>query len=175
MAGMSNPSAPRLTGPRRLRDDHDISGFDSSKPSLDEWLKRHALNSARNDTARTFVTCRAKRVVGFYALAGGGLVHGEAPGSLRRNAPDPIPIAILARLAVDRSEQGHGLGRALLSDAMKRAAHASRTVAARALIVHALDEEAADFYKRHQFQKLRPSRPEDLTYFISMKAIRDAL
>lgn len=175
MAGVSGPSTLKLTGPKPLNDRHELATFDCTKPSLDDWLKRHALNSQRNDTARTFVICRGRKVVGYDALAGGGLAHDEAPGSLRRNAPDPIPVAILARLAVDRSEHGHGMGRALLSDAMKRAAQASRTVAARALIVHALDADAVNFYVRHQFQKLKPAKPDDLTYFISMKAIRDAL
>lgn len=128
-----------------------------------------------NDTARTFVVVRGVKVVAYYALAGGGLAHDGAPGSLRRNAPDPIPVTILARLAVDRAEQGRGLARSLLADAMKRSAHAAMTVASRALIVHALDADAERFYAKHQFKKLKPASPDDLAYFITMKEIREAL
>jgi predicted N-acetyltransferase YhbS len=175
MAEIGNPAAPKLTGPALLKPGHDISKFECTKPSLDDWLTKHALNSGASDTARTFVVCRGKKVVGYYAIASGGLEQDSAPGSLRRNAPDPIPVTILARLAVDISEQGHGIGSALLTDAMKRAVNASRTVASRALIVHALDADAARFYTDHQFQKLKSSKPDDLGYFISMKAIREGL
>ena len=175
MAEVAGSGPPRLDGPLPLNEGHDCTAFDCSRPSLDEWLKKHARRSDANDTARTFVIASDSEVVAYYALAGGGLVHGDAPGPLRRNAPDPVPVTILARLAVHRSMQGQGLAKALLADAMKRAAQAAATVASRALLVHALDEQAARFYVKHQFKKLKPSLPDDLSYFITMKDIREAL
>lgn len=175
MAEVAGPAPPQLDGPLVLAAEHELSAFDCSKPALDDWLKRHGIRSGHNDTSRTFVVCRGPKVVGYYSLAGGGLQHDGAPGALRRNAPDPVPVTILARLAVDRTEQGRALGGLLLADAAKRAAQASMMVASRALIVHALDAEAATFYSNHNFRKLKPSLPDDLTFFIPMKDIREAL
>ena len=118
-------------------------------------------------TARTIVVCREElRVVGYFSLAAGSVEHETAPGALKRNAPDPIPVIILARMAIAIEEQFKGLGSALLAEAMKRTVKASSIIGARALIVHALDDRAANFYRAHGF---RPLSGE--TYFIPVKAI----
>jgi predicted N-acetyltransferase YhbS len=157
----------RLTKPAALRVEHKLEAFSSDRPQLDDWLKKRALAANEAGTARTFVVCRGPaNVVGYISLCAGSVQHDGAPGSLRRNAPDPIPVIILARLAVSVDEQGSGLGKALLADAMKRAAKASAIIGARALVVHALDDKAARFYERHGFSKLRGE-----TYFVAMKTI----
>jgi predicted N-acetyltransferase YhbS len=176
MAEIAEAKSPKLSGPTPIKSAHDTSMFACSKPSLDIWLKRHALQNSENDFTKTFVVCRGKRVVGYYALASGAVDRGEATAMIAgARAPTIIPVIILARLAVDQSGQGNGIGQDLLSDALKRVANAARTVAARALVVHALDAEAATFYERLQFQKYKPDDPADLTYFMSLKAVRDAL
>ena len=161
----------RLTKPAALRASHYLEAFDSGRPQLDEWLKKRALAANDAGTARTFVVCRnLSNAVGYVSLCAGSIRHEGAPGSLRRNAPDPIPVIILARFAVSREVQGRGLGKALLADAMKRAVKASAIIGARALVVHALDETAARFYERHGFSKLTGE-----TYFIAMKTIVSGL
>lgn len=118
-------------------------------------------------TARTFVVCRGDtRVVAFYSLAAGSVEHQVAPGSLKRNSPDPVPVIILARLAVTKIEQHKGLGAALLGDAMKRVIKASNIIGARALIVNALDEWAAKFYTDHGFKRMTGE-----IYFLPVRSI----
>lgn len=161
----------RLTKPVILKSSHKLESFDCGRSQLSDWLKKRALLAMEGGTARTFVVCRGTtRVVGYFSLAAGSVEHQGAPGSLRRNSPDPIPVIILARLAVAADEQGHGIGAALTSDAMKRAAQASAIIGARALIVHALDEKAAKFYLHLGFRQLSGE-----TYFIAMKTIVDGL
>ena len=122
-------------------------------------------------TARTFVVCRGStKVVGYFSLAAGSVEHHSAPGSLKRNTPDPIPVIILARLAVAIEEQGKGLGAVLLSEAMKRAVRASRLIGARALVVHALDQKAANFYEAHGFKTMTGT-----AYFLPVKTIVSGL
>jgi GNAT superfamily N-acetyltransferase len=164
----------RITKPAVLKAGHNVVGFGCGRDQIDNWLKNRAKKATENDTARTFVVCRGtKRVIGFYALAAGAVAHESTPGSLSRNTPDPIPVIILARLGVHEDEQGHGIGRDLLNDAMRRALRAARIIGARALLIHALDSDAAKFYESHNFKRLKA--PEDTTFFITMKEIRDAL
>lgn len=160
-----------LNRPAPLTRKHNIETFCCNRPQLDDWLEKRALSAMESGTARTFVVCRgAKNVVGYFSLAAGAVEHASAPGSLKRNAPDPIPVIILARLAVSSEEQRRGLGKSLLADAMKRAAKAATQVGARALIVHALDEDAANFYAEHGFGKMSGE-----AYFIAMKTIFSSL
>lgn len=177
MAGVTPPRAvPKLTGPTPLKAGHIITGFNSKKPVMNTWLQKNALANAENDFTKTFVACRGRKVIGYYSLASGGVDKADAQGMIAgSNAPAIIPVTILARLAVDQSEEDKGIGSALLADAMKRAASASRTIASRALVLHALDADVAKYYVKHNFQKLHPDDPKDMTYFMSMKAIRDAL
>ena len=143
-----------LTRPVKLREGHSVSGFDCGEEVLNLWLTKRALVAHADRTANTFVVCRGRRVVGFYSLCTGSLAHTACTSSLRRNAPDPVPAMILARLAVDLKEQGNGLGPDLLLDAELRVLRAAKNVGARTLVVHALNERRADFYKKYGFLPL---------------------
>jgi GNAT superfamily N-acetyltransferase len=137
---------------------HDITGFSSTNASLDRWLTVSAGQSQRRDAARTFVALAAddRTVIGYYTLVVGELAHEQATATVRRglNRHFPIPVAILARLAVDTAHQGQGLGAALLSDALARVITAAEELAVRAVIVHAIDDTAAGFYEHHGFRAL---------------------
>lgn len=125
---------------------HVIADFDSGVSSLDDWLTRRAMRNQTSGASRTCVTCTDGKVVGYYALASSAVIPAAAPGRFHRNMPDPIPVVVLARLAVDQNEVGRGLGRALFQDAAKRVVHAAEAVGIRGLIVHALSEDAKAFY-----------------------------
>ena len=135
-----------LSPPAPLTAVHLVTDFDSGVPSLDAWLRRRAMQHQMSGASRTFVTCTEGRVVGYYALASSAVMPAAAPGRFRRNMPDPIPVVVLARLAVDRTAQGKGLGRALFQDAAKRVIHAAEAIGIRGMIVHALAEDAKAFY-----------------------------
>jgi predicted N-acetyltransferase YhbS len=161
------PAQTGLNKPAPLNASHIVQSFHSSQPQLDDWLKKRALLAMAGGTARTIVVCRENlRVVGYFSLAAGSVEHEAAPGALKRNAPDPIPVIILARLAIAIEEQSKGLGSALLAEALKRTVKASNIIGARALIVHALDDKAANFYRAYGFLPLTGE-----TYYISVKAI----
>lgn len=130
---------------------HDVEAFDSGVVVLDEWLRRTAPAAAAAGTAATWVLCKGRRVIGYYALAMGSVEHRGAPSRLRRGQPVPAPVLLLARLALDRSEQGRGLGADLLLDALTRAIAGARQFGARAVIVDAIDERATVFYRHHGF------------------------
>lgn len=140
-----------LTPPRPIHADHDLSPFDSGRPVLDDWLRQRAANNQSSGASRTYVVCEGARVVGYYCLASGSVESRQTPGKVRRNMPDPIPVMLLGRLAVDKTRQGKGLGRALLRDAMLRTLKAANIAGMRALLVHALDERAASFYRHSGF------------------------
>ena len=127
----------RLLGPHEAVDE-----FDSGIAELDAWLRRSARVAAASGTAATYVLCRAGRVVGYYALAMSSVTHKQAPSRLRRGMPDPVPVVLPARLAIDRSEQGRQLGGHLLVDALRRCVRGGREFGARAVVVDTLDEEA---------------------------------
>lgn len=137
---------------------HDSTAFDSGIAGLDDWLQRTAPIAAAAGTAATWVLCRGRRVVGYYALAMGSVDHRGAPSRLRRGQPDPIPVLLLARLALDRREHGTGLGGDLLRDAVLRACAGGRDYGARALVVDAIDERAARFYGHFGFVPLHGQR-----------------
>lgn len=130
---------------------HDCEAFDSGAEELDDWLRRTAPFAAAAGTAATWVLARGPRVVGHYALAMGSVEHQGAPSRLRRGQPDPVPVLLLARLALHRDEQGAGLGADLLRDALIRSVAGARQYGARAVIVDAIDDRAAAFYERHGF------------------------
>ena len=155
MGGLTGKPArpfPAFTPPVPIRPDHDLRTFRSGKAALDDWLRERALKN-EGPAGRTYVVCAEGAVVAYYCLATGGTRHAEAPGRLRRNMPDPVPMLVLARLAVDAAFQRKGLGSGLLKDAMLRAAEAHRIVGFRALVVHAKDDEALGFYARYGFQE----------------------
>jgi GNAT superfamily N-acetyltransferase len=161
-----------VSAPEKLRPDHDLSSFDSGTPSLDDWLRRRALRNQESGGSRTYVVCAGKRVIGYYALATGAVAQAEATGRTRRNMPDPIPVMVLGRLAVDSSYQGRGLGRALLRDAILRTMQAADIAGIRAMLVHAISEDARRFYERCGFQ---PSPVDPMTLMITMRDARRVL
>lgn len=141
-----------VSEPTPISIDHETRGFDSGEPTLDQWLARRALVNEAGGASRTFVVVDIeKRVLAYYAMATGAVAHAMASGSIRRNLPEPIPVLVLGRLAVDRREQGRGLGGALLQDALHRALAVSQQVGVRALLVHALHEPAKQFYEHYGF------------------------
>lgn len=141
-----------LKAPELLTTEYDLSSFDCGEAVLDDWLRRHALKNQSTGAARTYVVAEADgQVVGYYALATGAVNAREAPGRVRRNMPDPVPVMVLGRLAVDRSWQGRGLGRALLQDALHRTLQAAEIAGIRAMLVHALHDQAAAFYRNAGF------------------------
>jgi predicted N-acetyltransferase YhbS len=155
---------------------HEVDRFECSREQLDHWLRAYAGQGQRRDTARTFVVCRqgTAEVVGYYTLVASQVEHADATGGVRRGVSKhfPIPVCLIARLAVDRSEQGAGLGRSLLLDALRRTDRASHSVAMRAVLVNALDEEAAAFYARFGF---KPASAEPLTLMVPIEAVRQTL
>lgn len=155
-----------LEAPAPLSAGHRIEGFCCGVAALDEWLIRRAWNNQRTGASRTYIVAAVGQVAGYYCLASGALALGEAPGGLRRNMPDPVPMAVLGLLAVDQSWQGRGLGVALLRDAVERTQAASAILGIRGLLVHALTPAAAAFYARHGFVA-SPTHP--LTLVLSLK------
>ncbi len=158
-----------LSRPEPLTDRHDCTGFACGREMLDTWLTQRALRNQASGASRTFVVCDARRVVAYYALASSAVASDLATGRLRRNMPDPIPVIVLARLAVDQSYQGLGLGRALMQDAGRRVLNAADAIGIRGLLVHALDESAKEFYTRLGFD----SSPLDpMTLMITLADLR---
>ncbi len=140
-----------LTSPVILSPEHYIADFNCGISSLDDWLKRRANQNQVSGASRTYVVADKNRVVGYYCLASGALALGEVPNPIRRNMPDPVPMAILGRLAVDQEWHGNGLGAALLQDAVLRTMQAGGILGIRGLFVHAISEEAKTFYEYHGF------------------------
>ena len=157
-----------------ISESHDVSRFDCWKhKSLNDWLKRFTLTNQRNESARTYVVHRNGQVVGYYSISAGSVSVDEAPERLSKGlAKHPIPVILLARLAVDKDEKGTGLGKALLKDALTRIAQAADIVGARAVLVHAIDEEARSFYEHFDFE---PSPVNELQLMLLMKDLRKAL
>jgi GNAT superfamily N-acetyltransferase len=152
---------------------HDVAPFSCGNELLDRWLVRYAGQNQRRDAARTYVVAAgSQRVYGYYTLVAGQLDHHEATRETSRGLSQrfPIPVVILARLAVDLSEQGHGIGAALLNDALTRVVRASEQVAVRAVVVHAVDASASGFYERFGFQGLSV-RPQTLMTTVHMLRI----
>ncbi len=141
----------RITAPAPITEDHLVDTFSCSVPVLDEWLKRHALKNEVSGASHTFVISQGKWIIGYYALATGSVEHQNAPGKIRRNMPDPIPVMVLGRLAIDQQWQQSGLGRGLLKDAMLRTLSVAQQAGIRALLVHTLSEDAKAFYIRNGF------------------------
>jgi GNAT superfamily N-acetyltransferase len=140
-----------LKPPQKLQGDHDLSLFQCGAPALDDWLRRRALPNEQSGASRTYVVCTGVRVVAYYALAVGAVAHASAPGRIRRNMPDPVPVMIIGRLAVDQEFHGHGLGQGLLRDAVLRTVQAADIAGIRAILVHAISADAQRFYERHGF------------------------
>lgn len=165
---------PPLSNVEPLSETHDVSGFDcGTHEPLNQWLRRFALTNQKNESARTYVVHRRNCIVGYYSIAAGSVSVEEVPGRIAKGlARHPIPVILLARLAVDKSEQGIGLGKALLKDALIRIARAADIVGARAVLVHAIDETARQFYEHFGFE---PSPIHELQLMLLMKDLRASL
>jgi GNAT superfamily N-acetyltransferase len=161
----------KITPPAPLEHTHDVSNFDCGKPPLTDWLRSQALKN-EGKGSRTYVVCVGRVVIGYYALAAGAVERDRAPSNIARNMPDPIPIFVLGRLGVDRAYHGKRIGEGLLKDALKRALNASREVGARAVLVHAIDEEAVGFYLQYKF---KPFPTDARTLYLPLSHIAAAL
>ena len=155
-----------------LTKEHEVAGFTCGIPSLDTWLKTRAFKNQMTGASRTYVVCEGTRVVAYHALAAGAVAISAAPGAFRRNMPDPIPIVVLGRLAVDTPHQGLGYGRALVRDAACRVIQAAATIGIRGMIVHALSPQAKAFYECVGFE---PSPLDPMTLMITMADLKACL
>jgi GNAT superfamily N-acetyltransferase len=135
----------KLSAPVPLTADHDLSDFDCGESALNDWLKQRALKN-ESRFSRTYVVCDGNRCVAYFCISAGAVERASAPGKVRRNAPDTIPISVIGRLAVSRDYAGRGLGADLLSDALRRIAVASQSIGIGAVLVHAKDDAAKNFY-----------------------------
>lgn len=165
----------RFSDPEPLQPTHTLDGFDSGRPELDTWLMQHARTSSASRSARSYVITDAEqqRVVGYHALAAGSIERDAGTARAARGMPrHPIPVVLLARLAVDRTVTGNGLGSWLLRDAMIRAVAAAGTIGIRALLVHAIDDNARAFYLHHG---LEPSPTDPRHLMILIKDIQTAI
>ena len=161
-----------LTPPTPIRDIHVLSDFDSGEPSLDEWLKNRALKNHASGASRCFVLCKEVTVIGYYSLSAGAISHEASPKTMRRNMPDPLPVLLLGRLAIDQRYHNQGLGQALLRDAMLRAVNVSGDVGVFAILVHALSSQAKQFYLSRGFVE-SPLQP--MTLMMTLKTVREIL
>ena len=160
----------QLGSPEPLTASHLLEGFECGEAVLDEWLKRRALANQSSGASRTFVSAdQESRVCGYYAIAAGAVSHQLAVRGVRRNMPDPVPVMVLARLAVDRRAQGLDIGGALLQDAVNRAVAVSQNAGVRAILVHALHEKAKRFYAHYGFQ---PSPVHPMTLMLRLSSVK---
>lgn len=157
----------------KLKREHDLSSFDCGNPALTTWLQKFAWTNQQADSAKTYVALTGDRVVGYYALTTGSVHKHQSPERIAKGlANHPVGVVLLARLAVDRTQQGKGLGKALLFDALKRIEEAANIVAVRAVLVHAIDDAAREFYEHFNFE---PSPVDPFQLMLLLKDIRRAL
>lgn len=161
-----------LSPPELLADHHVVDEFMSGEPALDNWLKRRARANQASGASRTYVVCEERKVAGYYALASGAVAVKTVPGRFRRNMPDPIPVVVLARLAVDGGWHGRGIGRQLFRDAARRVIHAADVIGIRGILVHAISEEAKHFYLALGFDRC-PGEPRTLV--VTLTDLRAAI
>jgi GNAT superfamily N-acetyltransferase len=161
-------STKRISAPLPLSADHDLSEFDCGEPALNDWLRDRALQN-ESRFSRTYVVCEHDRVVAYFCISAGAVRRGAAPAKLRRNAPEPIPVAVIGRLAVSREKAGKGLGADILADALRRIAAASQSIGIAAVLVHAKDEAAKRFYAaRAEFVEYPP---DSRTLFLPIETV----
>ncbi len=147
----------KFTAPEPLSPAHDSENFDSGELSLNEWLQKRALKNQASGSSRCFVICQEKnkqenrKIVGYYTLSAGAIAHEFSPKNMTRNRPNPLPILLLGRLAIDTKYHNQGLGSALLRDAMIRAVSVASDAGVSAILVHALSQNAKQFYLSRGF------------------------
>jgi len=170
VSSQSKPTEGSLSPIEKLSKAHDLAAFDCGTESLNAWLKRYALANQQNDSAQTYVLHRKGVVIGYYALTAGSVRPEEAPSRVSKGlAKHPIGVILLARLATDKREQGKGLGKALLKDALFRIMSAADAIGARAVLVHAIDEGARKFYEHFGFER---SPVDEFELMLLMKDLR---
>jgi len=159
--------------PEPLTAAHDVADFTCGEDMMDAWLKRRALANQTSGASRTYVVCdEAGRVIAYYSLATGAVAAVEATGRFRRNMPDPIPVIVLARLAVDKAYQGHGLSRALVGDALRRVENAATIVGIRGVVVHLLSKDLQQFYTHLGFSS---SPLDEMLLMVTLTDVRAGL
>lgn len=163
-----------ITAPELLTLHHNVNSFDCGKYSLNHWLKNKAYKTQQiGGSARTYVACKEdKQVIGYYALSTGSIHRDLAPGKVKRNMPDPIPVVILGRLAVDSTFKSRGIGTGLLKDALTRVSTAAELIGIRAVLVHVIDESTKAFYKKYGFYE---SPTHEQTLLLTIKEIQKYL
>lgn len=161
-----------LSAPTVLAEYHELDKFDSGEASLDEWLKKRARANQVGGASRVFVICEENRVVGYYALSSSCVTPRIVPGRFRRNMPDPVPVVLLGRLAIDKALQRQGIGRALFRDAAMRVSHAAEAIGVRGIIVHPISDEARRFYLALGFTEC-PG--QSMTLVVTLQDVQTAL
>lgn len=167
------PSSPGLSKPQEITRDHKVAGFSCGKPELDQWLERRALTNHVSGASKVIViTNEVAEIVAYIAISAASVARDRATSKLRRNAPDPIPMGLIARLAVRSDKKGRNIGPALLREAIFRIVNASEQIGIRGVLVHAMDADAVSFYKRMGFH---PSPIDQMTLMISLRDIQAEL
>lgn len=161
-----------MKSPSVITAEHDLTNFDCGEPSLNDWLKRRALKNHASGASRCFVVCSSATVIGYYSLSAGAISHESAPKSMRRNMPDPLPVLLLGRLAIDKRYHNSGIGQALLRDAMLRAVNVAGNAGVIAILVHALTDQAKQFYILRGFVV---SPLQSMTLMMTIETIRTIL
>jgi len=161
-----------LTPPAPITADQQLADFDCGESSLNEWFKSRAFKNHASRASRCFVLCAGAEVIGYYSLSAGAISHEAAPKAMRRNMPNPLPVLLLGRLAVDKRYHNHGIGQALLRDAMIRAVNVAGDAGVFALLVHALSDQAKQFYLSRGFVE-SPLQP--MTLFMTLETVRTIL
>lgn len=159
-----------LTAPQPLHNGHGLDTFCCTEPELENWFRKRARKNQQDGTSRCFVVCDDDTIAGYYALAAGSVLHAQASGDIRSNMPDPIPVVVLGRLAVHTDYQGRGLGADLLKDAVQRSLRLSREMGIRALLCHAINANAKQFYLHHGFVE---SPDEAMTLMLNLAKLAD--
>lgn len=167
--GALGSSGSRITRPERLSADHDLAQFSCGEPSHDHWLRNRALQNEKSGASRTYVVCADGCVAGYYAIAAGAVAHAEAATRVKRNMPDPVPVILIGRLAIDTRFQGRGIGADLLRDAILRTLQAAEIAGIRAILVNAISENAKRFYEKYGFIS-SPANPQTLMITVAEAA-----
>jgi GNAT superfamily N-acetyltransferase len=162
----------RLSPPTPISSDHQFLDFDSTEPSLDEWLKKRALKNQQSGASRCFVVSNGIKVVGYYTLSAGAISHEAVTKAMRRNMPDPLPVLLLGRLAIDKHYHNKGLGSALLRDALLRSVHVASDAGIFAILIHAISDQAKQFYLSRGFIE-SPLQP--MTLMMTLETVRHIL
>jgi predicted N-acetyltransferase YhbS len=161
-----------ISAPCPISTTYDVTSFDCGDATLNDWLQRRAIKNESKGASRTFVVCEDNSVIGYYALAVGAITREDTSGKVRRNMPDPVPVMVLGRLAVDANWQGKRIGIGMLKDAIQRTIIVAEQAGIRALLVHALSDKARSFYQHWGFQE---SPTNDMSLMITLDEARNAV